>query len=155
CSAHPSRRTSGSRQRSGSSPPGRRPRRESFTPRPWVYRISYMAGANAAAAGPLHGLAATFTYTQARQAGISDRTLYRLRDTGLIQPVGHGLYRRNDVDLSADIDLLEITRRAPQATLCLTTALARHGLTDEIPARIDVALPRGRHRPTTVAPTTW
>jgi hypothetical protein len=33
--------------------------------------------------------------------------------------------------------------------------LARHGLTDEIPATIDVALPRGQHRPATSAPVTW
>ena len=115
-----------------------------------------MARADAeAAASPLRGLAATFTYAQARRAGISDRTLYRLRDTGVIQQVGHGMYRRTDVDVAADIDLLEIAQRAPQATLCLTTALAHHGLTDEIPASIDVALPRGLHRPITAAPVTW
>ena len=53
------------------------------------------------------------------------------------------------------MDLLEIACRAPAATLCLTSALARHGLTDEIPSTIDVALPRGRHRPVTLAPVTW
>jgi Transcriptional regulator, AbiEi antitoxin len=110
---------------------------------------------DAATSDSLRGLASTFTHAQLRQAGISDRTLYRLRDTGTIQPIGHGLYRRTDIDLAADIDLLEIARRAPRATLCLTTALARHGLTDEIPAGIDVALPRGRHRPVTTAPVTW
>jgi hypothetical protein len=73
----------------------------------------------------------------------------------VVQPIGHGVYRRTDADGVADIDLLEIAHRAPRATLCLTTALARHGLTDEIPARIDVALPRSRRRPTTTAPVTW
>ena len=38
---------------------------------------------------------------------------------------------------------------------CLTTALARHGLTDAIPASIDVALPRGHRHPRTQAPVTW
>jgi len=37
----------------------------------------------------------------------------------------------------------------------MTTALARHGLTDEIPARIDIALPRGHWQPKTSAPATW
>ena len=41
------------------------------------------------------------------------------------------------------------------ATICLTSALARHDLTDTIPARIDIALPRGHRRPTTAAPVTW
>jgi hypothetical protein len=40
-----------------------------------------------------------------------------------------------------------IAHRAPRATVCLITALARHGLTDVIPAMIDVALPRGVRHP--------
>ncbi|HEX5542390.1 MAG TPA: type IV toxin-antitoxin system AbiEi family antitoxin domain-containing protein [Micromonospora sp.] len=102
----------------------------------------------------LRVLPATFSYSQALDAGLSERRLYRLRDQGVIESIGRGLYRRHDAD-AADIDLIEIARRASSATLCLTTALARHGLTDEIPARIDVALPRGRHRPATSAPVAW
>ena len=97
----------------------------------------------------------TFTYSQARRAGISDHLLYRMRDSGLIENVGTGLYRRADRAGSADVDLLEIAHRAPNATICLTSALARHGLSDEIPARIDVALPRGQHRPVVEAPAVW
>ncbi|HKT00686.1 MAG TPA: type IV toxin-antitoxin system AbiEi family antitoxin domain-containing protein, partial [Rugosimonospora sp.] len=104
---------------------------------------------------PLRGLPAAFTHGQARQAGVTDRTLYRLRDTGEIERIGHGLFRRTDLDAAADVDLLEIALRVPRATLCLTSALARHGLTDEIPASIDIALPRGAHRPVTSAPVTW
>lgn len=111
-------------------------------------------GSDAAAGRALDGLPATFTYMQARQFGLSERSLYRLRDEGLIELVRRGLFRRHDAP-AADIDLVEIALRAPRATLCLTTALARHGLTDEIPATIDVALPRGRHRPATIAPANW
>ncbi|SCL28653.1 Transcriptional regulator, AbiEi antitoxin, Type IV TA system [Micromonospora nigra] len=99
-------------------------------------------------------LPTTFTYSEALQAGLSEWQLYQLRDQGLIEPVGRGLYRRHDAE-TADLDLIEVVRRAPPATLCLTSALARHGLTDEIPSRIDVALPRGRHRPSTLAPVAW
>lgn len=107
------------------------------------------------AEGSLEALPATFTYAQARRSGVSERLLYRLRDNGLIESIGRGLYRRADMEASADIDLLEIAQRAHRATLCLATALARHGLTDEIPATIDVAVPRGQHRPATTAPATW
>lgn len=100
------------------------------------------------------GLPATFTYMQARGLGISSRRLYRLRDQGLIESIGRGLYRRRDAG-PVDLNLLEIAQRAPRSTLCLTTALARHGLTDEIPSSIDVALPRGQYRPATMAPVTW
>jgi hypothetical protein len=96
-----------------------------------------------------------FTYTEARQLDISRRRLDRLRDAGLIERIGRGLYRRVDASSPADPDLVEIARRASSATLCLTTALARHGLTDEIPATIDVALPRGRRHPAVAAPVTW
>jgi predicted transcriptional regulator of viral defense system len=86
---------------------------------------------------------------------VSDRRLYGLRDAGLIEQMGRGLFRLVDTASDADPDLLEITHRAPAATLCLTTALARHGLTDAIPSRIDVALPRGHRYPSTQVPVSW
>ena len=92
-------------------------------------------------ASNLAGLPATFSYTDAREAGLSDRRLYALRDAGLIEPLGRGLFERADAVGNVDSDLLEITHRAPQATVCLTTALVRHGLSDAIPASIDIALP--------------
>lgn len=100
-------------------------------------------------------LPSAFSFRAARAAGMSERRLYALRDAGLLNQLGRGLYQRADRAAGADPDLLEIAHRAPAATLCLTTALARHGLTDAIPARIDVALPRGRRRPRTTAPVTW
>ena len=101
------------------------------------------------------GLPPVFSHRDARAAGLSDRRLYALRDAGLLTQLGRGLFQQVDRSTVADPDLLEIVHRAPSATLCLTTALARHGLTDAIPALIDVALPRGRRRPATVAPVAW
>lgn len=101
-------------------------------------------------------LTSTFTYTDARRAGISDRRLAALHDQGWIDQIGRGLYRRLDTGAAdADPDLLEISRRAPRATICLATALARHNLIDLIPARIDIALPRGQRHPRTTAPASW
>lgn len=102
---------------------------------------------------PLTLLPDLFTYTEARQSGISDRRLYRLRDGGEVERLGRGLFRK--ANAPGDPDLLEIARRAPEATLCLGTALARDGLTDEIPAVIDVAIPRSRRLPATTAPAGW
>ena len=99
-------------------------------------------------------LPGTFTYTQARQVGLSKRALYALRDSGQIQAIGRGLYRRTDAPL-ADLDLIAIAERAPEATLCLTSALARHDLTDAIADRHDIALPRHRRHPTVDAPVRW
>ncbi|HEX7480670.1 MAG TPA: type IV toxin-antitoxin system AbiEi family antitoxin domain-containing protein [Polyangiales bacterium] len=99
-------------------------------------------------------LPVTFTYAQARAAGVSKHGVYRLHDEGRIERLARGVYRRADAEL-ADPDLLEIATRAPRATLCLTTALARHGLSDEIPRAPDVALPRGTRTPASSAPVQW
>ena|SRR5215472_760186 len=106
----------------------------------------------AAASEELHELLGdTFTYGEARRAGLSDRRLYGLRDAGQIIALGGGVYRWADAP-PADDDLVEIAERVPRATLCLETALARHGLIDEIPAAIDIAIPRGSTRPALRAP---
>lgn len=102
---------------------------------------------------PLARLPEVFTYTEARRVGLSDRRLYALRDLGEISQLGRGLFCRPDV--AVDPDLAEIARRSPDATLCLGSALARHGLSDEIPAAIDLALPRGRRRPAVTPPVRW
>jgi predicted transcriptional regulator of viral defense system len=121
-----------------------------------VYTISFMARlSEQPLESSLAGLPAMFSYTEARTSGLSDRRLYALRDAGLIEPLGRGLFQRADAVGEAAPDLLEIAHRAPRATLCLITALARHGLTDAIPASIDVALPRGHRQPRTQAPATW
>jgi predicted transcriptional regulator of viral defense system len=99
-------------------------------------------------------LPATFTYAKAKAAGMSKRTLYRLREEGTIHALGRGLYRRGDAP-PAELDLVAIATKAPRATLCLATALARHGLSDAIPAAPDVALPTGTRPPNTYARAQW
>jgi predicted transcriptional regulator of viral defense system len=96
----------------------------------------------------------TFTYSQARRLGLAKRALYRMYDDGLLEKLSWGLYRRRDVE-STDLDLIEIAHKAPAATLCLTTALARHGLSDEIPAALDIAIPRSARPPRSNVPITW
>lgn len=100
------------------------------------------------------GLPDTFSYARARAAGLSRRRLYTLRDHGVIESLARGLYRRQDAP-AADVDLIAAAQKAPRATLCLTTALARHGLTDAIPAANDLAIPRGTRRPVVDAPIQW
>jgi predicted transcriptional regulator of viral defense system len=93
----------------------------------------------------------TFSYREAREAGLSDTRIYGLRDAGAILALGGGVYRWSDAP-PADLDLIEIAERVPRATLCLETALARHELIDSIPVAIDIAIPRGKTRPALKAP---
>jgi predicted transcriptional regulator of viral defense system len=102
-------------------------------------------------ADPRALLGDTFRYREAREVGLSDGRLYRLRDTGAVLAIGGGVYRWADAP-PADLDLIEIAERVRSATLCLETALARHGLIDAIPAAIDIAIPRGNTRPVLKAP---
>lgn len=99
-------------------------------------------------------LPATFTNADAAEHGVTRRALRRMLSDGRIERIGHGFYRRTDAE-PTDYDLAEIAAKAPQATLCLLSALARHELTDVIPSEHDVALPRGTWPPRLSAPVHW
>ena len=73
---------------------------------------------------------------------------------GAIEALGGGVYRRSDASLTGS-DLAAVAARAPRATLCLTSSLIRHGLSDAIPNAHDVALPRGTRTPVMSAPVSW
>lgn len=98
-------------------------------------------------------LPAIFTTSEATELGVSGRRLRILREEGQIESLGRGLYLR--AGTPGDPDLIEVAMRAPGATLCLTSALARHDLTDQIPGSIHVALRRTQRAPATQAPVTW
>jgi len=101
----------------------------------------------------LRALPATPVFRPA-DTSLSHPTLRRLLQAGVIEKVGHGLYRRLDAPL-VDLDLAEVAARAPLGTLCLVSALARHDLVTAIPERHDIALPRGHSSVTTPAPVAW
>ena len=99
-------------------------------------------------------LADTFSYSEARAAGLTTHRLYQLRDSGIIERIDRGLYRRSDADIG-DLDLIAVASRIPSATMCLGTALAHHDLSDAIPMRTDIAIPRGHRRPATPTTIQW
>lgn len=99
-------------------------------------------------------LTSSFTTEQAYALGLTKHVLLALHGQGLVERIGHGAYRRSDAE-PADNDLVEIALRAPDATLCLETALAEHGLSDLIPPRHDIAIRRGRRPPAVRAPVSW
>lgn len=93
-----------------------------------------------------------FRYSEAL-AHISERQLRRLIGDGSIIALSRGVYRKSD--WLGDEDLIEVVVKAPRATLCLRSALARHELIDDIPAEIDIAVPRGSWTPQTAARVRW
>lgn len=100
----------------------------------------------------LAGLPDTFRYSDAVDR-MSERRFRALIHDGSVVEFSRGLYRKAEWD--GDEDLTEISAKADSATLCLRSALVRHDLIDDIPAEIDVAIPRGAWTPKTLAPVRW
>ena len=96
----------------------------------------------------------SFSRAQALELGVSDWALENLRAEGLLEQAGRGWYSKS-IEASADPDLLTIAARSGAATICLRSALSRHGLSDDIPSRIDIALPSGTRPPSLKLPIAW
>jgi predicted transcriptional regulator of viral defense system len=95
-----------------------------------------------------------FTPTEASRQGVPGSTLRRMADSGHVERIAHGHYAVTE-EVDYDIELATARVRAPEATICLTSALVRHGLVDAIPSTTDLALPRGRWRPVGQASLRW
>lgn len=102
----------------------------------------------------LERLPVAFTATDARHVGVPRHRLRALVASGTVVRTDRGVYRRANAALG-DEDHQTIALRAPDATLCLLTAMSHHDLTDQIPTRIDVALPRQRRQPAVNLPIAW
>lgn len=85
--------------------------------------------------------------SELRQAGVHPATLSRLEVDGDILRLGRGLYQARDAGLTAQHDLAEAALRAPKGVVCLASALAFHGLTDQLPSRVWIAVGKSDHQP--------
>lgn len=87
-----------------------------------------------------HGMV---SFSEIRGAGFDKKTLKSLTESGQVTKTARALYRLSeDFDLS-NPDLVAVSIKAPQAVVCLISALSFHGATDEIPRQVDLAIPRG------------
>jgi len=84
---------------------------------------------------------------EAIQLGIAPRTLYELRDAGILVQVSRGLYRLADLPPLSQPDLVTVALRIPRGIICLISALDFHDLTTQIPHAVYVALPGDSERP--------
>jgi len=87
------------------------------------------------------------TTGDALAAGVHPRTLYAMRDTGILLRVARGLYRLADQPPLGNPDLVSVALKVPHGVVCLISALAYHELTTQIPHEVYVALARGTERP--------
>ena len=96
------------------------------------------------------------SYGDVGPQGLTRHGLDRLIESGEFERIAPGLFLRSGLADDTTAAWIAIAKKRPDATLCLLTALSLHELTDEIPARSDIAIPRGT-QPVTVhhAPVTW
>ncbi len=84
---------------------------------------------------------------EALAAGIHPRTLYAMRKNGEVETMARGLYRLAGLPPLADPDLAIIAKRAPNAVVCLISALALHELTTQVPHEVHIAIRRSAGTP--------
>lgn len=77
---------------------------------------------------------------------IHPRTLYELRDKGILIQISRGVYRLADTPIT-NPDLVAISARAPNAVVCLISALSFHNITTQIPHAIYIAIPQNTKPP--------
>lgn len=91
-----------------------------------------------------HGIA---RMSELVKTGVTAATVGRLVRQGTVERLGRGLYQLADAPLDANHSLAEAAKRVPKGVVCLTSALAFHGLTDQMPHRVWIAIGHRDWRP--------
>ncbi len=75
-----------------------------------------------------------------RKVGVTGTVIKRVMDDGDIIRIGRGLYQLSETDIEFNASLAEVSKQAPKAIICLMSALAFHGLTDQLPRKVWIAI---------------
>src|ERR1700733_2224378 len=84
---------------------------------------------------------------EAIKLGVHPSYLYKLRDAGILESLGRGVFRLASMPDFSEPDLVLSTKRIPQGIVCLISALAYYELTTQIPHFVYIALPRTSRLP--------
>ncbi|MEO5671780.1 MAG: type IV toxin-antitoxin system AbiEi family antitoxin domain-containing protein [Ramlibacter sp.] len=87
-----------------------------------------------------------------REAGITATTVSRMEQAGELVRLARGLYQLPDAALDPQQSLAEAARLVPKGVICLASALAFHGLTDQIPPKVWIAIGRKDWHPSFTYP---
>jgi len=82
---------------------------------------------------------------QALMRGIHPAALYSLVEAGQLTRLARGLYRLADAQEFSNPDLAVVAAKAPDAVVCLISALSFHGITTQVPRAVYLAVSRGRY----------
>jgi predicted transcriptional regulator of viral defense system len=75
-----------------------------------------------------------------REAGVTAAAISRMERAGQVIRLSRGVYQLSDADLDPNHSLAEAAKRIPRGIVCLVSALAFHGLTDQLPSRVWMAI---------------
>ena len=106
----------------------------------------------ARAASVFRGKGGVLRTMEAVRLGVHPRTLYAMRDAGVLERLERGVYRLADLPPLGDPDLVTVALRIPEGVLCLISALAFHEITTQIPHEVYLALKRGAEPPRLKSP---
>jgi len=81
------------------------------------------------------------------EAGITATTVGRMERAGEVVRLARGLYQLPDAALDAQQSLAEVALLVPKGVICLASALSFHGLTDQMPPKVWIAIGRKDWRP--------
>lgn len=87
-----------------------------------------------------------------RTAGVTATTVSRMERAGEVVRLARGLYQLPDAALDPHQSLAEAARLVPKGVICLASALAFHGLTDQMPPKVWIAIGRKDWRPRVTYP---
>jgi predicted transcriptional regulator of viral defense system len=82
-----------------------------------------------------------------RRAGVTAAAVSRLERSGAVSRLARGLYQLPDAAVGTSHTLAEASKLVPKGVICLTSALAFHGLTDQMPAQVWLAIGSKDWRP--------
>jgi len=86
--------------------------------------------------------------------GVAATTISRAVKDGSVVRIGRGLYQLPDSEVDTNTILAEVSKQAPKAIICLTSALAFHGLTDQMPRKVWIAIGASNWKPNFIQPKT-
>lgn len=86
--------------------------------------------------------------SEIRAQGVTAATVSRLERSGAVIRLGRGLYQLPDAVLDVHHSLAEAAKRVPNGVICGVSALAFHGLTDQLPRRVWIAIGQKAWAPT-------
>lgn len=75
-----------------------------------------------------------------RSQGISGTAIARAVEAGQLTRRGRGLYQHANAHIDAGQSLAEVSKLVPGGVICMTSALAWHGLADQMPRKVWIAI---------------